>query len=244
MKKRILYCGDDTLATAARYLGGVLKKERFFYDYLPSDARPSEVFLKTHYDLYILSDYPSRRFPGWALQRIAQNVRNGSSLLMIGGWGSFKGVDGNYHQTSLRNVLPVRLLAHDDRVQGGLSYRITLEVRGRYFRGLDFRTSPGIAGYNRVLLKGGARPILSVQTLGQSSKSPGLHVVKKDPLFVLGSHGRGQVGALMTDLAPHWVGGLVDWGKRRIRIQLTHKVGIEIGENYLKFVKELIHLML
>ena len=99
----------------------------------------------------------------------------------------------------------------------------------------------GIIGF---YLRGGAQPILSVQTLGQSSKSPGLHVVKKDPLFVLGSHGRGQVGALMTDLAPHWVGGLVDWGKRRIRIQLTHKVGIEIGENYLKFVTELIHLML
>ncbi len=35
--------------------------------------------------------------------------------------------------------------------------------------------------------------------------------------LVVGQHGRGRTAALATDVAPHWVGGLVDWGDRARR---------------------------
>ena len=244
MSQRILYCGDDRLTDAARYLGGVLKKGGFSYDHLPSDTpfRPS--LNRRRYRLYILSDYPSARFSVSQLRTLAKNISDGASLLMIGGWGSFKGVDGNYHNTPLTEVLPVRCSRTDDRVQGAVSYRVIKNTIGGDFRRLPFETSPGIAGYNKVSVKREAREVLSVATIGYQPRSRKYQTLRQDPLLVFGTYGAGRVAALTTDLAPHWAGGFVDWGKTRIRIRLTPKVSIEIGEQYLKFVNELIDLLL
>ena len=62
---------------------------------------------------------------------------------------------------------------------------------------------------------------------------------EESPLLVIGQHGRGRVAALATDVAPHWVGGFVDWGDRRI----TQDVGdgfVEIGNWYAAFFRNLL----
>ena len=53
-----------------------------------------------------------------------------------------------------------------------------------------------------------------------------------DPLLVTGVYGQGRVCAMATDAAPHWVGGLVDWGKSRVEAQADGAEAIEVGNWY------------
>ena len=61
---------------------------------------------------------------------------------------------------------------------------------------------------------------------------------EESPLLVVGQHGRGRVAALATDVAPHWVGGLVDWGDRRITQEVAGGF-VEIGNWYAQFFRNL-----
>jgi len=57
--------------------------------------------------------------------------------------------------------------------------------------------------------------------------------------LVVGEFGRGRTAALATDVAPHWCGGLVDWGDRR----LVRQVGggrIEVGNWYAELFRNLL----
>lgn len=243
MAPKILNCGDDTLDEAARYLGGVLKFSKLRFEYQKSKGSQTQfkdAFLKKKYDLYILSDYPSKNFSKKQLTILSQKIYEGASLLMVGGWGSFGGFDGDYHQTPLKKVLPVQILSTDDRVSGAPAYRISKRIKDNYFRNLNFNEAPGIAGFNRFKVKKGSKEVLSTQTF----KFKPNRVLSKDPLLVLGSHGLGRVACLATDLAPHWIGGLVDWGNRRYNIRVTKKTSIEVGEKYIHFVQELLGLLL
>jgi uncharacterized membrane protein len=63
----------------------------------------------------------------------------------------------------------------------------------------------------------------------------------QDPLLVVGTHGEGRTAALMTDLAPHWVGGLVDWGDgERVKAQAPGSWQIEVGNHYAQLVANLL----
>jgi hypothetical protein len=69
-------------------------------------------------------------------------------------------------------------------------------------------------------------------------------VVKVDttdiPLLVTGTFGQGNTAAFCTDFAPHWVGGLVDWGKKRIKAQARNGGEVEVGEYYAQFIGQLV----
>jgi len=60
------------------------------------------------------------------------------------------------------------------------------------------------------------------------------------PLLVLGRHGAGRTAALATDVAPHWVGPLVDWGDARVRAQADGADAIEVGSHYAELVTRLV----
>jgi hypothetical protein len=60
------------------------------------------------------------------------------------------------------------------------------------------------------------------------------------PLLVTGQYGKGRTAALATDVAPHWVGGWVDWGKKRIIQKLDNGNSIEVGEHYMQFFTQLL----
>ena len=60
------------------------------------------------------------------------------------------------------------------------------------------------------------------------------------PLLVVDRFGQGNVAAFATDFAPHWVGGLVDWGDGRTSGQAEGSVGIEVGNWYARFVANLV----
>lgn len=243
-KPTILYCGDHALGDAARYLAGALRAAGLAFDYLPSDKRFSRVTASKNYSLYILSDYPSRFLGPTNARWIAENVRAGAGLLMIGGWGSFTGVDGFYGRTALADVLPVRCLPRDDRRQGAAAYRLAAGKRAGRLGTFNLNAAPTLAGYNETLLKPGAEEILRVETLRFGATPGKTRVVSSDPLLAAWKVGRGRVVAYCSDLAPHWSGGLVDWGARRLTVQAAPGVTAQVGSDFVRFAQTLVRLAL
>lgn len=104
-------------------------------DFLPNHdaARKFPVSMEElrNYDVVILSDigsntlllHPdtfSRSIPmADRCALLAEYVRQGGGLIMVGGYMSFSGIDGKarYRQTVLREVLPVTMVERDDRVE-------------------------------------------------------------------------------------------------------------------------------
>ncbi len=230
----ILYCGDDTLAQAARYLYGVLRYLGWQVRYLPSQRRLSVRHLSREYAAIILSDYPSRMIERTAWPVLTDKIRQGTGLLMIGGWGSFHGYDGNYERTPLAGILPVRCLNSDDRVNAMQGAVIIPEK-------MALRNSPIIFGYNKVKIKPGVQTLLSVRQL--KIDLPRIHLQgKKDPLLVTGNYGAGRIVCFMSDLAPHWAGGLPDWGRSKVRFPGAQGHYMELGAAYIHLINNLIKL--
>jgi len=241
---QVLYCGDDQLGGAARYLAAALRRHRISFHHVESHQAFKASFLKNKYKLFILSDYPSRNFKVHQMHQLAGLVAGGRSLLMIGGWGTFTGVDGRYGQTPIGKILPVQCLSGDDRVQGAQSYRARRRERSPFMKKFDFSRSPGLCGYNRARARKHAQTVLDVETVRFNHRSRRYQVIRRDPLLVLGAHRKGLVGAFTTDLAPHWAGGFVDWGHPRVALRNGREAGVEIGTQYLKFIGALIRLFL
>jgi uncharacterized membrane protein len=57
---------------------------------------------------------------------------------------------------------------------------------------------------------------------------------------VLGKLGKGRTAAFLSDVAPHWVGGFVDWGPRRVKSKAPGAAEIEVGSYYAQFWKQLL----
>ena len=60
------------------------------------------------------------------------------------------------------------------------------------------------------------------------------------PLLVVGEYGAGSVAAFASDVAPHWVGGFVDWGEQRISAQAEGSDEVEVGSDYARFFSRLV----
>jgi len=195
---------------------------------------------------------------------------------MIGGWESFHGRLGEYHQTVLADVLPVIMAEEDDRRNWPLPLIMRTVKNHPTVAGLPWNTPPGIGGYNAFTPKQDSELIIEgiridLQVLGDdvdlrdggdapftSSKkgyipnwrmvfplidgdSVAVCPVEQVPLLVTGHYGEGRTAAFASDVAPHWVGGFVDWGTPRI----TEPIGaegdfIEVGCDYAKFWNQLV----
>lgn len=238
----ILYCGDCRMSDAARYLGGAMLHHGYRFEHIESDDKIGKTKDLSQYRLFILSDYPSKRWTKRQLEIVRRHVEEGASLWMIGGWGSFKGVDGDYHRSPLAEVLPVKISPRDDRNQGAVGYRL-FKTPSEDALKMDFESAPVIAGFNRVTVKKEARLWLQIQTLC-AKKGRQLGVLRQDPLLVSGTFGKGRTLAYMSDLAPHWSGGLVDWGTKRVEINITGKIGIQVSDQYLLFIAKMMEMLL
>jgi uncharacterized membrane protein len=96
-----------------------------------------------------------------------------------------------------------------------------------------------VCGCNLVKAKKGATVVLSARKLLIKGKSLSL-AKDSTPLLVVGTYGRGKTGAVTTDFAPHWVGGLVDWGAERITAQATGGKKVEVGNHYISFIRNIL----
>jgi len=167
-----------------------------------ADLVPDNIEGYADYDVVVISDVGANSFllgpqtivrseivPN-KLSVIANWVRAGGGLLMVGGYMSFTGIDGKarFGQSPLSDVLPVIMADHDDRVEvpeGVAAVRV-----GEHPATPDLDTDwPQMLGYNQVEAKPGAEVLA---TFGN------------DPLIVVGQAGAGRSAAFTSDLAPHW----------------------------------------
>lgn len=159
----------------------------------------------SRYDLVILSDIgadtlqlpaetvnlenPQRR-PD-RLRLIRKFVAEGGGLIMIGGWMSFSGYEGKarYHMTPLAEVLPVKMLPYDDRVErcDGFHPIVTAPEHPILYR-IDVNW-PFFLGYQKMMAKEDAQVLMKVDG---------------DPFLTVASYGKGRVAAFASDCGPHW----------------------------------------
>lgn len=242
MNERICYLGDDDLNGAAAYLSGILNHYGLAHDHVPSGERPGEDFLDRPYAAYVVSDYPAANFPDGVLEGVVERVTEGAGLVMIGGWESFHGRLGEYHRSPLARALPVVMRQADDRRNCSQPCLIDKIADHPVVEGLPFDSPPGIGGFNAFEAKEDAATILRSVEFRVERRANGdfeFHRGAESPLLVVGAFGEGRTAALATDVAPHWVGGFVDWGDERV----TADVGegsIEVGNWYARFFRNLV----
>lgn len=155
------------------------------------------------FDVVVISDIGSNSFllPDETFMRsqkspnrlslVADYVRQGGGLVMIGGYLSFTGIDGKarYGMSPLADVLPVTMLPHDDRIERSEGATVEVCVPDHPVLGGTPSQWPQLLGYNRLIAKTGA---VVVARSGD------------DPVLVAGEHGQGRATAFASDLAPHW----------------------------------------
>ncbi len=271
--KTVCYLGDDSTNGAAAYLAAVMKHYKIDYVRVNSPDAPPADFLTKRYALYIVSDYPSSRFSKEQMEFIADSVKNhGSGLLMIGGWESFYGLNGEYYQSPLANVLPVTMQNVDDRVNSSLPIILIQMDSHPILKDLPWNWPASIGGFNRIIPKKGSHVLLKGITIDvrhlnddiiedcekpfnreyegnpieeqvtvaiSPTDSLGFRPVHQDPILIVGTCGKGRTAAYASDLAPHWSGGLVDWGKPAIVQEVDGNV-MEIGKWYSEFARNLV----
>ncbi len=122
---------------------------------------------------------------------LADYVRDGGGLVMVGGYMSFSGIDGRarFGMSPLADVLPVEMLHHDDRVEVPEGLEAEIDLPDHAVLGGTPAQWPILLGYNRVIAK---RDSTVVARHGD------------DPLLVVGRAGAGNTVAFAPDFAPHW----------------------------------------
>ena len=242
---KICYLGDDSVLGAAAYLSGIMAHFGIEFDRVNSDQKPGADFLETQYAVYVLSDYPAKNLSDADFAHLEKCVKNGSGLVMFGGWESYFGRLGEYHTTVLKEILPVEMLDADDRrnyAQPVLVVPADGKADSPILAGLPWNTPPGVGGFNEFRPKKDAEVILQAVRFGvtQEKQYFQFEIQAKTPLLVTGTYGAGRTAALGTDVAPHWVGGFVDWGTPRIAQDVPGGDFVDIGCDYAKFFRNIL----
>jgi uncharacterized membrane protein len=231
---RALILGE--LEQYARYLIAVTKNCGFDFRRMPPGKlgeMPSKLEELLDYDVVVISDAPGDELGTERMELLKKYVEKGKGLGMIGGWWSFTGSNGHYHNTPVEEVLPVECSPSDDRVNDPNGFKIIKQKDHPILKDLPWEDPPTVCGYNAVEPKPDAEVLLTmrrIESLGED-KVEGVKLAEEErPLLVVGKHGEGRTLAFTTDLSPHWVGGMVDWGKERVEVE-----GTELGGLYLKF---------
>ena len=242
---RVLYCGDTTLDTAAAYLSGLMTMWRWELKYVPSDQPLTLNAVVGDLSLIILSDFPSERV-GNDVQQAMLNLHreHGTGLMMIGGWESFCGLGGDWQGTPLGDALPVTIACEDDRVNCDFPVLVDAVVEDHAVTAdLPWRDRPPlIGGFNRFEAKDSAEILLEAVTHRASRTDSGFQFDERSrhPLLVVSEEGSRRTAALATDVAPHWVGPLVDWGDSRVGAQAAGGEAVEVGDFYAQFFQQLL----
>jgi uncharacterized membrane protein len=268
-----LYFGDGDMSGAASYLCGVMTRFDIPFERMNSDEKPADKLNATKYDAFIISDYPAENFSPDHWELIRDAVAEGAGLVMLGGWESFHGQNGEYNHSVLAEVLPVLMLDHDDRCNFPQGTFILKHRDHPILEGLPWEKPPFIGGLNQFVPKPNtnlllravcfdvrvvhedevidvendsvfnyiSRPVEErLSTLLPGGDAMFLTLTQTHPLLVVGQYGKGRTAALATDVAPHWVGGFVDWGKERVSVKLSNNATVEFGAHYARFFAQLV----
>lgn len=227
---KILYAGDSAVGGPANYLLAILKHLGIRFVHVPPSRK---LVLKERFDAFILSDFPRKNLSRDSEKRLCGQVSGGSGLLMIGGWASYSGPFGGWQGSQVEKLLPVQCASGDDRLNFPGGALLNLKSRDSMFGRFSFSNSPVICGMNQVRVKKSGRVLLTARRLTDQRHFPLLVVDEERP-----------IAALTTDLAPHWCGGMVDWGRKSRKLPVTLKIEVEVGETYVRFVEAIISWLL
>jgi uncharacterized membrane protein len=203
--------GFSIYTTGAYEEGGkplieALQSQGMEVTYIPNHLVPEKFPITKEglaaYDAIILSDigadtfllhpdtlHRSLRRPN-PLKLMADYVADGGGLVMVGGFMSFSGFGGNacYHNTVLADVLPVKMLGHDDRIECPEGMNPERVADHAVLAGIP-GAWPHFLGYQRFSAKPDAETVLKANA---------------DPFLVLGTYGKGRAVAFASDCSPHW----------------------------------------
>ena len=172
-------------------------------NHVASEKFPTTLEELSKYDVVVLSDIGANtlllpnsvfsrgeRMPN-RLDVLAEWVRAGGSLLMVGGYLSFQGIEAkaNYRNTSLAGVLPVEMEVGDDREETPQGAQPTATGTHAVTQGLSDEW-PVVLGYHRLEARAGSEVLARI----------GEH-----PLMVVDTEGKGRVAAFASDMGPHWL---------------------------------------
>lgn len=243
MTNSILYLGDTHLHDAAAYLAGLLHGWGWPFDYVPSHEPARASMFDASRSLFIISDYPSGQMEPAAQRTLIEQVAGGAGLIMIGGWESFHGLGGDWDGTLVADALPVVIASEDDRMNCDQPVLVRRIAEHPAVSGLPWDSRPPvIGGFNRMSPKPAATVLLEAQRFAVRCDGEDFSFAPFDrhPLLVVGEFGSGRTAALATDVAPHWVGPLIDWGLPRIAAQAPQANPVEVGGDYAKFLRQLL----
>lgn len=235
----ILYAGDSPVGGAANYLLGILKHMKTAVTHLPPSEKLSPAGLKKKFDLIIFSDYSKKQVSAACEALVQEQVQDGTGFLMIGGWGSYSGPFGGWAGSQIEKILPVICKSSDDRTNfpGGAS--IVLKDANGFLNPKIFSPAPAICGLNDVTPKSSSRTLAAVRRVISDGKS--IYFEEKEyPLLVIDSNPQKRSAALATDLAPHWCGGMVDWGVKTLKLPVNAQIQVQVGNYYVEFVSSLL----
>ena len=239
----ILYLGDSCLTGAAGYLAGVMSAAGWEFEYGSSAHRATKEQCQSSRKLFVLSDYPAQLLDAEGQQAVVRQVEQGAGLLMIGGWESFHGTGGNWDGTPVGGMLPVEISTTDDRFNFDQPALLQACQPHPVLADLPWDTRPpGIGGLNRFQPKADSQVLLQAQAFAVHLQGHQFHFTPGPlhPVLVVGKFGQGRTAAFATDVAPHWVGGLVDWGASRVKAQAPGAEEIEVGAYYAQFFQNLL----
>lgn len=245
-RPRVLYAGDTSLDGAAAYLAAMMTRWDIAYRYVPSDDPLTATHLDPNCQLFVFSDYAAANAPRDIQVQIVERVHAGAGLLMIGGWESFHGSGGLWHTEPVGDVVPVEIAHEDDRINCDQPTLVHCAASHAITEDLPWNERPPtIGGFNRFVARPDADVLLETKRFAahRDDRAPSGYTFScthSDPLLVVGRHGRGRTAALATDVAPHWVGGWVDWGPRRYVASTTLGHQIEVGHDYARFFHRLL----
>lgn len=209
-----IYKGWDSFSMGkyfehGKYFEKALVENGIDYDYIPThkvmEEFPWTLDELKKYDAIVISDVGSDTFlisertmngektPN-RLKLIEKYVEDGGGFLMWGGYLSFTGLFGKafYKNTPIEKILPVNLMATDDRVEvpEGFLPKI-IEKSHPIFKGIPEKWQGWFLSYNRLIPKENSQTLAVIEEY------------ENDPFLVIGEYGKGRTMASAVDCAHH-----------------------------------------
>lgn len=192
--------------TGEKWLKEALEKSGYEVDFLPNhlvaENFPFTLEQLKQYQAVILSDVGSNTLllPEDVVLRgqkrpnrcnlIRDYVMDGGALLMIGGYLTFSGIDakGRWGVTAVQEVLPVKLLVTDDRMEHPEGVQAVTVSNHPLLEGIE-GAWPELLGYNKT------------EALEDTDVAA---TIDGDPLLAVAERGKGRSAVFTSDCAPHW----------------------------------------
>jgi uncharacterized membrane protein len=200
------------------YFINALTEDGIDVDYIPTEKVPEQFPWTSEqlkeYDVVAVSDVGSNTFlisertlngertPN-RLKSIEKYVEDGGGFLMWGGYISFTGIVGKgfYKNTPIEKILPVSLMATDDRVETPEGILPTIKIKNHpILNGIPDKWEGWFLSYNRLIAKNGATVIADIKEYNN------------DPFLVGWDYKKGRTLASAVDCAYHGAAkSFLDW---------------------------------